>query len=135
MHLKETLGAHAPGVHHALRDLLPVELAQLLQQVVILQEHRACSQERSFVIKLAVQYRMDQCDLLQRNAAGKDKTDWLPTSVASFKGELIADDGGASVGGQLLSVELHVRHARSILFPAAALQSKGYTILPQSSYT
>ncbi len=29
-HLEEALGAHAPGVHHALRDLLPVELAQLL---------------------------------------------------------------------------------------------------------
>ncbi len=41
-YLKVTLGAHTPGVHHTLRDLLPVELAKLLKKVVVLQEHRTC---------------------------------------------------------------------------------------------
>ena len=48
----------------------------------------------------------------------------MPTSVAGSEGKLIADDGRASVGGQLLGVKLHVRHARSSLVLAASLQNK-----------
>ena len=48
----------------------------------------------------------------------------LHTSVAGSEGELIADDGRASIGCQLLRVEVHVWHARSILVPAASLQNK-----------
>ena len=39
--LEEALGAGAAGVHHALRDTLPVEVGQLLNHVVVLQEPRA----------------------------------------------------------------------------------------------
>ena len=41
-HLKVTLGAHAPGMHNTLWDLLPIELSEFLKKVVVLQEHRTC---------------------------------------------------------------------------------------------
>ena len=42
-HLKITLSAHTPGMHHALGNLLPVELAQLLKEVVVLKQYRTCT--------------------------------------------------------------------------------------------
>ena len=57
----------------------------------------------------------------------------LHTSVASSEGELIADDGRASVGCQLLRVEVHVWHARSILVPTASLQNNTPDCIPLSA--
>lgn len=44
LYLKITLSAHTPGMHHALGNLLPVELAQLLKQVVVLKQYRTCTE-------------------------------------------------------------------------------------------
>ena len=43
-HLKITLSAHTPGMHHALGNLLPVELAQFLKEVVVLKQYRTCTE-------------------------------------------------------------------------------------------
>lgn len=41
--LEETLCSGTPGVHHPLRNTLPVELCKLLNQVIVLEQHRTCT--------------------------------------------------------------------------------------------
>src|SRR3712207_1514285 len=43
-------GGHATGVHHALRDPLPVEVADLLEELVVLQRGRAAGTHRALVL-------------------------------------------------------------------------------------
>ena len=42
--LKVTLGACSTSMHNALRDALSVEIGNLLHQMIVLQQHRPCSQ-------------------------------------------------------------------------------------------
>lgn len=121
-HLEETLGTHAPGMHHALRDLLSIELAELFKQVVILQQHRTCPQDR----QTPSAHAQAQPRLWQNETPGAIQTRTqevlLHTSLPSSERKLVADDWSSSVRGQLLRVELHGWHARNVLVLAAALQ-------------
>ena len=41
--LEETLCGGTPCVHHPLRNALPVKLCKLLNQVIVLKQHRTCT--------------------------------------------------------------------------------------------
>jgi hypothetical protein len=46
-YFEKALGTHSPGVDHTLRDSLPIELCQLLHQVIVLEQHGPYNQSHT----------------------------------------------------------------------------------------